>query len=102
LGNLQTPADLKEMLQAGIPAASREQVLAKVNAGIDAAEVNALANGRQLGQELSAGLKNAFTDSVVQIYWYAIPLVLVAYVITLFMPELPLRRSNGPTPVAIE
>ncbi len=99
----QTPAELKEILQAGIPAAAREQALAKLNAGLDAAEADALANGRQLGQQLSAGIKNAFTDSVVQIYWYAIPLVLLAFVITLFMPELPLRRSNGPAPaMAVE
>jgi Major Facilitator Superfamily len=103
LSSPQTPAEFKQMLQAGIPAAAREQALAKLNAGLDAAEANALVNGQQLGRELSAGIKNAFTDSVIQIYWYAIPLVLLAFVITLFMPELALRRSNSPAPtVAIE
>jgi len=99
LDNPQTPAELKHMLQAGIPASAREQALAQVNAGLDTAEANALITGRQLGQELNAGVKNAFTDSVVQLYWYAIPLVLLAFVIALFIPELPLRRSNGPAPV---
>jgi len=102
LSSPQTPAELKQMLQAGIPVAAREQALAKLNAGLDTAEANALANGQQLGRELGAVIKNAFTDSVVQIYWYAIPLVLLAFVITLFMPELPLRRSNAPAPVAID
>jgi hypothetical protein len=99
----QTPAALKQALQTGIPAPAREPALAQLNAALDTAEADALAQGQQLGHEISAGLKNAFTDSVVQIYWYAIPLVLLAFVITLFMPELPLRRSNGPAPViAIE
>jgi EmrB/QacA subfamily drug resistance transporter len=103
LANPQAPAELREALQAGIPAAAREPALAKINAALDTAEANAAAEAQRLGHEISAGLKNAFTDSVVQIYWYAIPLVLLAFVITLFMPELPLRRSNGPAPmVAIE
>lgn len=61
-----------------------------------------LQQGRAIGHEVSAGIKQAFTQSVTQIYWYTVPLVLLAFVITLFVPELPLRRSNHSTPVAIE
>lgn len=47
-----------------------------------------------LAQEIEQGLKSAFTDSVVAIYRWVVPLVLVAFVLTLFIPELPLRKSN--------
>lgn len=102
VSNPQTPAELKGLLQAGVPAAAREQVLATVLAGVDTAETSALEQGRAIGHEVSAGIKQAFATSVTQIYWYTVPLVLLAFLITLFVPELPLRRSNHSTPVAIE
>ena len=102
VSNPQTPAELKGLLQAGVPAAAREQVLATVLAGVDTAEASALEQGRTIGHEVSAGIKQAFTTSVTQIYWYTVPLVLLAFLITLFVPELPLRRTNHSTPVAIE
>lgn len=100
LANPQTPSQLRELLQAGVPAAARAQVLAQATAGLDAAEAQALTQGRQLGQQIDAGIKQAFTDSVIQIYWYAIPLALLAFLVALFIPELPLRRSNLPAPAA--
>jgi hypothetical protein len=102
LANPQTPAQLREALQAGIPATAREQVLEQVNAGLDQAEASALAQGEQIGGQVSGAIKQAFTDSVTGIYWYAIPLVLVAFVLALFIPELPLRRTNSVPAVAIE
>jgi hypothetical protein len=72
-----------------------DQTLVTINAGLDTAEADALAKGGELGREISAGVKRAFTDSVRQIYVYAIPLVLLAFLIALFIPELPLRRSNN-------
>jgi hypothetical protein len=72
-----------------------DETLAKVNSSLDTAEADALAKGAEIGREVDAAIKRAFTDSVTQIYWYAIPLVLVAFVLALFIPELPLRRSNS-------
>ena len=70
---------------------------------VNTAQAGALAQGLALGQQVSGAVKQAFTDSVTQIYWYTIPLVLLAFLIALFIPELPLRRTNSPaTVVAIE
>ncbi|MFN8500628.1 DHA2 family efflux MFS transporter permease subunit [Kouleothrix sp.] len=103
LGSPQTPEQLRALLRAGIPAAARAQVLAQANAQLDTAQAGALAQGLALGQQVSGAVKQAFTDSVTQIYWYTIPLVLLAFLIALFIPELPLRRTNSPaTVVAIE
>lgn len=103
LGSPQTPEQLRALLRAGIPAAARTQVLAQANAQLDTAQAGALAQGLALGQQVSGAVKQAFTDSVTQIYWYTIPLVLLAFLIALFIPELPLRRTNSPAAVvAIE
>ena len=46
------------------------------------------------GFKKTVAIKRAFTDSVTRIYSYTIPLVLLAFVIALFIPELPLRRTS--------
>ena len=73
-----------------------DAALAKIDAGLDSAEAAALAQGDELGHEISGAIKRSFTDSVTEIYWYAIPVVLLAFLVALFIPELPLRRSNRP------
>lgn len=104
LDNPQTPSQLRALLKAGgVPAAAREQALIELNDALDLAEAEALAQGQALGQAVDTGVKQAFTDSVTQIYWYTLPLVALAFVIALFIPEMPLRRTNAPAPVvAIE
>jgi EmrB/QacA subfamily drug resistance transporter len=72
-----------------------DQTMAQVDAGLDRAEAEALARGTEIGRQISAGLRRAFADSVTGIYWYAIPMMVLAFLVLLFMPELPLRRSNG-------
>jgi predicted MFS family arabinose efflux permease len=47
-----------------------------------------------LGRQFDAAVKLSFSDSVTRIYGYTIPLVLLAFVLALFVPELPLRASN--------
>jgi EmrB/QacA subfamily drug resistance transporter len=47
-----------------------------------------------LGRQFDAAVKQSFSDSVTRIYGYTIPLVLLAFVLALFVPELPLRASN--------
>jgi EmrB/QacA subfamily drug resistance transporter len=101
LASPQTPAQLRELLQAG--GGIDDATLARVNAQLDAAETDALAKGGELGHDISAAIKRSFTDSVTQIYRYAIPVVLLAFVIALFIPELPLRKSNNiAAPAALE
>ena len=71
-----------------------DQAMAQVNSALDSAEAKALAEGAEIGREINTGLKRAFTDSVTVIYRYALPLVLLAFIVMLFVPEMPLRSSN--------
>lgn len=93
----QLPAQQKAMLDmiGSLPAAAREQALSQVLARLDEAEQTALAEGRALGRQISVALKDAFTTSVTTIYWYAIWVALIGFILALFIPELPLQRSYG-------
>ncbi len=93
----QLPAQQKAMLDmiSSLPVAAREQALSQVLARLDEAEQTARAEGRALGQQISAALKDAFTTSVTTIYWYAVWIALIGFVLALFIPELPLQRSYG-------
>jgi EmrB/QacA subfamily drug resistance transporter len=93
----QFPAQQKAMLDmiSSLPVAAREQALSQVLARLDEAEQTARAEGRALGQQISAALKDAFTTSVTTIYWYAVWIALIGFILALFIPELPLRRSYG-------
>lgn len=93
----QFPAQQKAMLDmiSSLPVAAREQALSQVLARLDEAEQTARAEGRALGQQISAALKDAFTTSVTTIYWYAVWIALIGFILALFIPELPLQRSYG-------
>jgi EmrB/QacA subfamily drug resistance transporter len=77
-----------------------EQALVHARAGLDAAEQQALASGREIGRDIHVGIAEAFVTSVTRIYWWAIPLAALAFLLMCFVPEIPLRRSNRPSPGA--
>ncbi|MDW8403295.1 MDR family MFS transporter, partial [Chloroflexus sp.] len=93
----QIPEQQKAMLGmiGSLPATARAQALDKVLAQLDEAEQAARAEGRALGEQISAALKDAFTTSVTTIYWYAIWLAVIGLALALFIPELPLQRNYG-------
>jgi hypothetical protein len=93
----QLPDQQKAMLDmiGTLPAPAREQALTQVLSRLDEAEQTARAEGRALGEQIDVALKGAFTTSVTTIYWYAIWLAVIGLVLSLFIPELPLRRSYG-------
>lgn len=94
--NPQTPAELKALLAnvGKMPAPMREQALTKVLAGLDTAQAQALVAGKAIGVKIEAAIKNAFTDSIVQIYRYASFLAMIALVLSLFIPDQLLRQSH--------
>lgn len=51
---------------------------------------------------LQYAFKSAFTDAVKKIYLSAIFLAVIALIITMFLPELPLRKTMGGPPPAAE
>ncbi|WP_129631877.1 MDR family MFS transporter [Candidatus Oscillochloris fontis] len=94
----QTTPELRALLEAlpGMPAEMRSQTLAQVLQNLDTAEATALHEGQQLGQEVDLAIKHAFTDSIANIYRYAIVLAVVALILAFFIPALPLRRTSEP------
>jgi EmrB/QacA subfamily drug resistance transporter len=104
LANPQTPEQLRQALsQPSIPAAQREQILSGALSQLDTAEAAAHEQARSVGGEISAAVKRAFTESVTQIYRYAIGIAVLAFVLAWFIPEIPLRKTNRPAaPVMAE
>ncbi|NNJ12321.1 MFS transporter [Chloroflexales bacterium ZM16-3] len=101
--NEQTPAELGQLLDMvdTLPAAAREQALTQALQALDQAQAQAIAQGEQIGGEISVAVKHAFTDSIASIYRYAIVLAVIALILSFFMPELPLRRSNDHVPMPV-
>ncbi len=67
-------------------------------AGIEAGRDAALATIDRIDH----GMKQAFTDSISLIYRVSMVIGLVGLLITLTLPELPLRKGHGPPPAAVE
>jgi hypothetical protein len=101
LSNPQTPAELRPILQAitakKAPAATRELLLAQVLEPLNQRRATALEgiNG------LERANKAAFTEAISGIYRISSSIILIGFLITLFMPEIPLRKTIGTQHVAI-
>jgi hypothetical protein len=96
LSNPQTPESVRQLLQAGgLDAQAREQALAQALGGLDTAQTEALAQGQQIGAQITDALKVSFANSITQIYRIAIWLVAAALALIAFLlPEIPLRTTN--------
>ncbi|HJZ50253.1 MAG TPA: DHA2 family efflux MFS transporter permease subunit [Roseiflexaceae bacterium] len=93
LSSPDTLPAVKELVQGS--AAADTQALVQVNATLDAAEQQAGQEARELGQRLNGAVKQSFATSITSIYFYAIWLAIAALIlIVLWLPEIPLRRSN--------
>ncbi|RIH81111.1 hypothetical protein Mterra_03394 [Calidithermus terrae] len=51
---------------------------------------------------VEAALEQALTTAIRQVYQIGVVIVLLGLAVTLFIPELPLRRSNAPAPAAAD
>lgn len=108
IANPQTPAQLKDVLQASVAGKlspeAHEQALQGALAGLDAAEQQALNDSQRIADQIAQAIKQSFATAVTRIYWYCIWLVVIAVVVIgLLLPEIPLRTSNRPdTPPVME
>ncbi|MEX2100749.1 MAG: MDR family MFS transporter [Acidimicrobiia bacterium] len=50
---------------------------------------------KRLPNSQQVATANAFSDAITQVFLYAVPLLLVAFVLTWFLKETPLRTSSG-------
>jgi EmrB/QacA subfamily drug resistance transporter len=55
-----------------------------------------------LDQRITEGVREAFTKAITSIYFYTIFVVAASFIVTWFIPELPLRKTNEPIPVINE
>jgi MFS family permease len=102
------PQALAELLSnPRIPPQGREQLRAAALAGGPGAERALGAIRGQLSQQAdtavaqaSLAVRTGFASAVTRIFFYAIFFVLAAIAMTLFVPELPLRRTQGPPEAA--
>ena len=100
VANPALPAELKERIQS-------EQIdpatLPTILAGIEAGRAPAIANAVGLSNDIGQAIKQAFTNSITQIYRDAIWLVVISFLLVLFgLPEVPLRKTNRDAPVISE
>jgi len=71
--------------------------------GIEAGRAPAIEKAVSLSNDIGQAIKQAFTNSITQIYRDALWLVIISFALVLFgLPEVPLRKSNRDAPVISE
>ena len=94
------PAQLKTMLQSRAaddppPAPQTQAALGQVRAALDA-QAAAMTAG------VTGALKQAFTSAVRRVYLLGLFIIMAGLIVTLFLPELALRKSAGHAPATAE
>jgi hypothetical protein len=87
-----------------LPAAYKEQIANYSFTESSLPEVKNYLNGQAslLNERITKGVREAFTKAITNIYFYTIFIALASLVVTWFVPELPLRKTNQPTPIITE
>jgi EmrB/QacA subfamily drug resistance transporter len=82
----QAPAIIQQATQS---------TLTQIKAGLDTAA------DRITGQVTSA-LKTSFTEAVKRVYFWGLFVIALGFIVTLFLPELALRKTHGHAPASAE
>jgi len=92
------PAEFKDMLGKGGVAGSAKSgldaqgatrvVLQRIRASLDEQTARATAG-------VTLALKKAFTDAITTVYFWGLFIIALGFLLTLFMPELALRKTTG-------
>ncbi len=53
---------------------------------------------KQVGQQVEEAVRQAFNRGITRVYFYTLFIVAIGFVITWFIPEIPLRKSNQEVP----
>lgn len=87
-----TEPALKELLAT---ATSEQPTLEQALAIVEQAQQEVTAQAGTMAPQVTAALRLSFANSITRIYFYALWLVVAAFLlIVIWLPELPLRRSN--------
>lgn len=76
-------ASVKAKLDKQLPPAMREQAHANVD-------------------RIAYAFKRTFTDAIIACFWMSLAVGIAGFLITVFLPSLPLRRGGGPKPPVTE
>jgi EmrB/QacA subfamily drug resistance transporter len=88
LGDPRLPPAVKDLVRNGGPAAQAALPQIKTALDVQAARVTG---------EVTGALKNAFTDAITRVYFWGLFVVALGFLVTLFLPELALRKTRGAT-----
>lgn len=94
-GRAQVLAEARAGIEQALPDTVRqvkEGILSGATAGLEEAQTQVFKTVDQVG----LGVKEALTIAISQIYRIGIVIALLGIVMTLLIPELPLRKSNAP------
>ena len=81
-------------------------VKAKADAGIDGAAMPAAMkdaakqNAHAAIDRVDHAFKRAFTDSLIDVFWVSLVIAILGLLVTVFLPQLPLRKASDRPPVA--
>ncbi len=94
LSNPQTAPQLKSLLQATVtgqaPAKAREAALSGAIQGLEGAKSATLKGVNRI----DLAFKQAFTDAISGIYRIGVLIILLGFIVTALLPELPLRKAE--------
>ncbi|CAA9275283.1 MAG: hypothetical protein AVDCRST_MAG93-2855 [uncultured Chloroflexia bacterium] len=97
LQNPQTPEQVKTLVRAGGGAEPGAQVTEALRA-IDAAEAMAAQAAQTQAQAIQTAVRDAFATSITGMYRSVIGLIVLAFLVALALPEIPLHKSNTDEP----
>ncbi len=78
-------------LASRLPKAAQDRMLTGIKAELDKQADTTVA-------QVTQQVREAFTDAVTRIYFYAMFIVVAGVLATMFIPELELRKTNAPAP----
>ena len=70
-------------------------LLSKIRAAMDQ-------QAARVTTQVTAALKKAFTEALTRVYFWGLFVVALGFIVTLFLPELALRKTVGHAPAAKE
>ena len=82
------------------------RVQAKIDAQLDrlppAERDRAKAAAHASVQKIAYAFKRTFTDAIIACFWLSLAIGIAGFLVTIFLPSLPLRKTMGPKPVSAE
>jgi hypothetical protein len=93
LADPKVPAPLKTMIENGGVAGTEatRMVLTQIKANLDKA-------AERITGQVTSALKTSFTEAIDRVYFWGLFVIALGFIVTLFLPELALRKTHGAAP----